>query len=168
MKNIICFSLLILFTSFSYAQTNCNCCSEVQKGFDFWVGEWEVTDTNQNVVGNNSIKKIESGCIINESWKSVKGYSGSSYNYYNKSDSTWNQLWVDFNGNHLELKGKSSPGKMILRSELKKSPAGKEYYDQISWTKVSDDQVIQLWENFTPDGKKIATAFKGIYNRKRD
>lgn len=168
MKKVFFLSFLLTLPFLMFSQTACNCCSENQKGFDFWVGEWEVSDTNNNVIGNNSIKKIESGCIINESWKGLKGYSGSSYNYFDKTDSTWNQLWIDYTGGHLKLKGKASSGKMVLRSELKKSKSGKQYYDQITWTKVSEDQVIQLWENYTSDGKKIAIAFKGIYNRKKD
>jgi hypothetical protein len=41
-----------------------------------------------NKVGENSIKKIESNCILQESWKGQKGGAGTSINYFNKIDST--------------------------------------------------------------------------------
>ena len=80
------------------------------------MGDWTVYDTAGNVVGQNTIKKLENNCIVSEHWRGAKGLTGRSYNYYNMADSTWNQLWIDSNGSNLVLKGKAEPGKMILKS----------------------------------------------------
>ncbi len=111
--------LSFLFTTTSpYSQNKKACDTKFHKQFDFWVGDWIVYDTVGNKVGENLIHKIEDDCIINEHWKSVRGGSGSSYNYFDKTDSTWNQLWIDNQGNNLILKGKASEGKMSMRSKL--------------------------------------------------
>lgn len=122
-------------------------------------------DSTGKRIGENSITKIESGCILHERYKTDKSYSGSSYSYYNQTDSTWNQLWVDHKGNHLDLKGRGTSGKMVLKSEITESDKG-DYYDQITWIKLSQVRVILLRERFTPKGNKITTVFKCSYIRK--
>ena len=162
--------LLILLISLSLAgpvlAQDCACCTEAHQQFDFWVGDWVVYDTAGTQVGENLIVKLEDGCIVNEHWKGAKGLTGRSYNYWDASDQTWNQLWIDNNGSNLVLKGKASEGKMTLQSELQKGASGKSYYNRITWMKESEDQVVQLWEILDPDGNVINVAFKGIYKRR--
>lgn len=160
----------ILFISLSLTvlaqQNQCPCCDEKHQQFDFWVGKWEVTDTAGNVQGENTITKIEDGCTLQEKWVGTKGTTGTSLNYYDSSDSTWNQLWIDKNGGILKLKGHFNDNKMILKSELATNKTGKQYYNQITWTKIDDKTVSQLWDIYTSGGKKIQTLFLGIYKRK--
>jgi len=148
------------------AQTDCPCCTNAHKQFDFWVGDWGVYDTAGNKVGENSIVKLENGCIINEHWRGAAGGSGRSYNYFNKSDSTWNQVWIDSRGGSLELKGKAVPNKMILSSELQPGKNVDFYRNRITWTKNEDESVTQLWEILDKQDKLLSVAFKGIYKRK--
>ena len=157
-------AILLLVSTVSAQQKPCACCTENHKAFNFWVGDWNVVDSTGKRIGENSIKVLEKGCILNENWKSDKGYTGKSYNYFDRSDSTWNQLWIDNSGSILKLKGKAEKDKMILSSEIKQGKTQK-YYDQITWLKVSDDKVVQLWERMNISGKRIAIVFKGIYLR---
>lgn len=161
---LICISSIASIVCF--AQESCPCCSEFNNQFDFWVGEWEVYDTTGNKLGENSISKLEDNCILNEHWIGGKGYSGRSYNYFNRTDSTWNQLWIDNTGSHLELKGNLVDGRMVLKSELLKGQQVDWYYNQITWTPLPDGTVEQLWEIYSNDNTLIMNAFKGIYHRK--
>jgi len=145
---------------------DCACCAAHYKDFDFWEGQWVVKDTLGNKIGENSIKKIESNCILQEEWKGQKGSSGTSINYFNKKDSTWNQTWVSGTGNVLVLKGNLKNDKMVLKSELIEGQRG-FYYNQITWTPNDDGTVTQLWEIFAEDGTKQQNLFKGIYHRKK-
>ena len=117
MKSLIIILAFFAITGAIKAQTNCACCNETQKQFDFWVGEWIVLDSLGNKVGENQISKIEENCIVLEHWTGAKGGTGTSHNYYNKTDSTWNQLWIDNKGNVLKLKGQLESGKMVLKSD---------------------------------------------------
>lgn len=158
--------LLFFIVGNNFAQTNCLCCDSLHKQFDFWVGEWIVKDTTGARVGENTISKIQDNCVLLENWKGAQGGTGTSMNFYDISDSTWNQLWVDNKGNVLKLKGKYASGKMVLKSELAKGKKVELYYNQITWSENKNGTVTQLWEVYDDSGKLLNTVFKGIYYRK--
>lgn len=164
MKKIALF--FTLFTGIITAQNNdCTCCKENNKQFDFWIGNWKVLDTLGNKVGENKIIKIQDNCVLQEFWTGTKGSTGTSINYFEKKDSTWNQLWIDNTGNTLKLKGKYISDKMILKSDVIQ---GKKtnYYNQITWSKNEDGTVSQLWEIYSEKNKLLKTVFLGIYHKK--
>ena len=158
--------LILLFFTALTAQTECSCCTEQHKEFDFWIGEWSVLNSEGKKVGENSISKIEDNCILVEKWKGVQGTTGTSHNYYDPSDESWNQLWIDNKGNILKLKGRMDSGKMVLRSSVEKDQEGNSYYNQISWGRNQDGTVTQLWELYEENGKLIRQLFMGIYHKK--
>lgn len=166
MKNPGIFLIISLFSILSYSQNqDCGCCSTQHNQFNFWVGDWEVFNTEGEKIGENLIEKLEDNCIISENWKGQKGSTGKSFNYYDPVDSTWNQLWISNTGNILKLKGTAAPGRMVLKSEITEGKKGK-YYNQITWTKNLDGSVTQLWEIYDPEGNFLSNAFKGIYRKK--
>jgi len=157
---------LCLLTTISTAQTPCACCTESHSQFDFWVGDWTVYDTAGNIVGENLVVKLEDNCIVNEHWKGAQGGTGSSYNYFNTVDSTWNQLWIDNSGSNLVLKGTAEADKMILKSELIPGKKVDWYWNRITWTNNPDSTVTQLWEILDKNDKLLTIAFEGIYKKK--
>ena len=165
----ILFLLFFATTPFAvFSQTNaenCACCSENYNSFDFWLGEWQVFDKNEKLVGTNSITKQYDNCVIQEKWISQGKNRGTSYNFFDKTDKTWNQVWIDNSGFVLRLKGNYTNGSMVLKSKLVQGQNGK-YYNQISWTLNNDGSVTQLWELFNEKHQKISVAFKGIYKKK--
>jgi hypothetical protein len=142
----------------------CPCCTEAHQFFDFWIGDWTVYDVKGNVVGTNSIHKQYDKCVLREQWKSSGINKGTSYNYYDLKDKTWNQVWVDNSGFSLVLKGNFINGKMILKSNLLDGQKGK-YYNQITWVKNDDNTVTQTWDILNEKGEKTQEAFKGIYKK---
>ena len=166
MKRITIISFCLMAFNMTFAQEDCACCSEPYKQFDFWVGDWNVYNEEGEKVGENLIEKLESGCILNENWKGAKGGSGKSYNYYNKSDSSWHQLWIDSSGGSLDLTGYAEENKMILKGKLQKGQRVPLYANRITWTKNEDGSVTQLWEILDDKDSVLNVAFKGIYRRK--
>lgn len=166
MKKILFAVAFVLLANNLAAQTNCSCCSEPNKQFDFWVGHWTVKNPQGTIVGENQISKIEDNCVLQEKWTGSKGSTGTSMNYYDTTDNTWNQLWVDNKGSVLKLKGGFSSGKMILKSDLIKGKKVALYYNQITWTKNDDGTVTQLWEIYDNEHKLLQTLFTGIYYQK--
>lgn len=166
---IILLFLALLSTFTIQAQNNkksCPCCTENHTKFDFWVGDWVVKDTLGNKVGENKIFKIQNKCAIKENWTSVTGSTGTSFNYYDRTDETWNQLWVDNQGSQLVLKGKPGKDKMVLKSKLLKGQKVDFYYHQITWTLQKDGSVVQHWEVFDKNKKRLNSLFKGVYVKK--
>ncbi len=158
-------SVLLLFFSFvSFAQNQTPCQSEGHRQFDFWIGEWEVFNTQADtVVGYNHIKRILNGCVIEENWTGASGFRGKSFNTYNPADSTWNQIWVDGTGGRYEFSGKFADNVMALKGETYTN--GKRAWFTLTFTYHPDkDTVRQVWM-ITYDNEKWATLFDGIYRR---
>ena len=115
--------------------------------------------------GTNSITKLYDGCVLQEKWESVGPPKGTSYNFFDQSDQTWNQIWVDNTGFVLNLKGNLIENSMVLKSALQKGEKG-AFYHQITWTPNDDGTVIQLWETFDEQQNKTAELFRGTYKKK--
>jgi len=147
------------------SNTDCSCCSEVYNHFDFWIGNWNVYDKTDKLVGTNSIIKNYDNCLLQEAWISVGKNRGTSNNFYDRTDNTWNQIWVDNSGSILKLKGGLIGKVMVLKSKLIESEKGL-YYNQISWTQNNDESVTQLWELYNEKNELITEIFLGIYKKK--
>ena len=160
-------SLVCCMSSFAQNSNACNCCTAQYQGFDFWLGEWEVTTNNGQIAGYNSIKKVQNNCVVQENWTSANpGYTGTSYNFFNARNNQWEQIWIDSSGQSLHLKGERTEKAMILKSDPVLNKDQKTTYNQITWTANSDGTVRQLWEVFT-EGEEVKVAFDGLYRKKK-
>ena len=160
--------LLLSIVSFGLKAQNtntCVCCSEPHKQFNFWIGNWDVYDTTGKKVGENRIEVIEGGCGLRENWKS-NTQTGTSTNYFDPTDNTWNQLWIDNTGTILSLKGAFNNGKMELKSAMMQGKKVAYYYNVITWEKNKDGTVTQIWDVRENTGKLVTRVFKGIYKLK--
>lgn len=166
MKRMVFFAFMVFAVSNAQEKDACNCCSEEQRAFDFWIGEWEVVNsTDGKPAGTSIISREEGGCVIRENWTSaIAGYTGTSLNFYNKDTQQWEQLWVDNSGAHLKLKGDRRNDQMILVSDEFTKDDGKNYRNRITWTQNSDGTVRQLWEVLQGE-KVVSTAFDGLYKK---
>ena len=163
---LMLFLSLTLTTSVNAQSKKAPCSSEKYQEFNFWVGDWNVYNTKNKLVGTNRIVKMQDNCVMQENWDSENGPSrGTSYNYYNKTDDTWNQVWVDNSGFSLVLKGNLENGNMVLKSDLIKGQKN-TYYNKITWTPNKDGSVTQVWEYLDKNGKVLSEAFRGIYKKK--
>ncbi|MAB47828.1 MAG: hypothetical protein CMC05_04270 [Flavobacteriaceae bacterium] len=167
MKNITLLLTLVLFNSTLIAQNStCKCCSEEHSEFDFWIGTWEVINPDGTKAGENTIKKMQGDCVLQENWTSTTpGYTGTSNNFYNNKTKQWEQIWIDNQGQSLHLKGNKVGNQMILRTDDEKNSEGKTFFHHITWTDNEDGTVRQLWETITND-KDVTVAFDGLYKRK--
>jgi len=134
--------------------------------FDFWIGEWEVTQPNGKVAGYNSIVAINGGRALLENWTSAAGnFSGKSLNSYDSVAKKWKQFWVDSAGSVLEISGGIVEGKMVLTGTTLNQTGG-EVQQRITWTPNEDGSVRQHWEQSTDGGATWTTAFDGHYVKK--
>ena len=84
MKNHLFVIAFIFSFSIASAQSDCACCTDFHKQFDFWVGEWEASAAG-SPAGHNLIVISQDSCVIQENWTSAtSGYTGTSYNFYNR------------------------------------------------------------------------------------
>ena len=137
------------------------CTSEPYRQFDFWLGDFRVENPAGTVVGENEITLHLGGCMLMESWKGASGMHGMSFNFYDPSDQTWNQVFVDNKGNPANwppLKGKlEEDGSMVLWS-----PEG-ESRTRWTWKKVGAGKVRQMAEQTTDGGKTWRVIWDSYY-----
>lgn len=158
-------TLLMLFTAQVFAQSApAPCASDNHQAFDFWEGEWRVTTPDGKHAGDNTLTKIQNGCVLQENWRSATSpYTGTSYNFFNQQAGQWEQLWLDNQGGSLHMKGERVANQMIMQTEAQKNAEGEMVYNKIIWTKNDDGTVRQLWLVIT-EGKADQTAFDGLYS----
>ncbi len=143
------------------------CSSHEYRQFDFWLGEWTVTNAKGQFAGENRVVLIQNGCAIQENWVGADGGSGTSVNGYFDADRRWHQTWLDSRGGRLDLAGSLVGGKMILRGQapVRGDPFQKVLH-QITWERHADGTVRQLWQSSTDDGASWTVVFDGTYVKK--
>jgi len=141
------------------------CSAPEYRQFDFWLGDWEVTNPAGKVAGHNHVTREYGGCVLQEHWAGTGGSLGSSFNIYDPVRKVWHQTWVDNTGTLLELEGGLKDGSMVLSGEQVQAD-GKDLLNRITWTPIQvggDRKVRQLWETSADGGKTWAVAFDGLY-----
>src|SRR5262245_25311370 len=93
------------------------CRTSEHRQFDFWLGEWDVTDAKGKVAGRNRIVALHDGCVLQEVWSGTGGFTGTSLNAYDADRKQWLQTWVDNSGGVLQLAGSFTGGRMALAGE---------------------------------------------------
>ena len=143
------------------------CTAPEYRQFDFWEGDWEVTDSAGTVVmGTNLITREESGCVLREQWRAGRGGTGQSLNFYERLTGRWAQVWVASNGSVLRLQGGFENGAMRLEGETR-PPNGPLIRNRIVWTPLADGRVRQSWLTSRDSGATWQAGFDGWYRRRR-
>ena len=140
------------------------CSAPEYRQFDFWVGDWRVTDPQGRFAGTNDVTIEYGGCVVQEHWSGSGGDVGSSFNAYRAATKQWHQTWVDNSGLVLLLDGSYENGVMTL-SGSGLSMSGIQRLNRIRWTHIDDDHVRQLWDYSDDGGKSWSIAFDGLYTR---
>ena len=141
------------------------CEAPVYRQFDFWIGDWSVTNPAGKRVGESSITREETGCLIVEHWKGASGVGGQSYNFYDPSTKSWRQVWVapseetDYSG------ALNEKGEMVLEG-VSQLAAGATQKSRGTWTANRDGTVRQRFEDCDPKTKVWSESFNGLYTRK--
>jgi hypothetical protein len=133
-----------------------DCTAPEFRQFDFWLGNWKVTEAGKPA-GTNRIESAMKGCALIEHWTSARGGHGTSLNFYDRRTKTWSQAWIDEGGNALHLSGTFADGRMILRSTPRDGKV-----ERITWSKEPGG-VRQVWESSTDGGATWSTSFDGHY-----
>ena len=141
------------------------CAAAEYSQFDFWVGQWRVTNDAGKFQGTNRVAKILDGCGLQENWTGASGMRGHSYNIYAKRRGSWHQTWVDSNGMLLLLDGGLEEKRMVLRGQTPAKDGKGTVSHEISWEPLSDGRVRQVWRISNDGGSTWNNAFEGLYTR---
>lgn len=134
--------------------------------FDFWVGEWTVTNPDGDTVGVNRIRPTRSGCAILEEWEGSEGGMGTSLTAYDPGRDEWFQHWVG-SGAVLKLTGDFEDGSLVLTGlprTVMREGGEIELLDRITWTPLEAGRVRQSWDISRDGGETWNDGFVGIYH----
>ena len=131
--------------------------------FDFWVGDWNVYQSDGALAGVNRITKTDGGCLIREQWRSVQGGSGFSINFYDVAQSAWRQIWVspgaqiDYSG------GLDEAGAMRLEGTITYPATSNSAPFRGAWSQLEDGAVLQEFHQLDAETGEWAIWFTGRY-----
>lgn len=156
--------LALAAPAIAFAQDTAEPCTSAEyRQFDFWLGEWEVSNPDGAVVGTNSITVVSGGCGLHEQWEGAGGGVGESLNAYDRRTGSWHQTWVGGRGLVLRLEGSLRDGEMVLDGEL--INGDDVVLQRITWTPASDGSVRQRWDTSDDGGTTWTPAFEGTYRK---
>ena len=119
--------------------------------FDFWVGDWDVFNTLGQKAGTNSVQLFSDGCGLLENWTNTTGGDGKSINFYDTGTGKWYQSWIGTGGGALRYSGNFREGAMRFEGETIAN--GAKTLQKLTFTKLDENTVRQLFEASTDDGK---------------
>ncbi len=139
---------------------------------DFWIGEWDVSPsvkTNDNPPSRSWIERALDQCVISETYVTPGTYTGRSLNSYNPVKKRWEQFWVDNTGGVHHYLGQSRDGNLYYEAEGLPSggPGSPIARVKMTFFNQGSDQVRQLGEQSTDEGKTWTTIYDLIYRRRK-
>lgn len=138
--------------------------STESRQFDFWIGEWDVKNTQGQSAGKSKIELMLGDCIIFENWTSAlpNVYSGKSFNLYNNVTKKWMQTWVDDKGAVIEfIEGEYKDGKLTFITK----PDAQHQITRLTFYSLNPNLVRQHFEVTSDNGKTWTTTTDLYYNR---
>ena len=156
-------AVALCLTAAAHAAPTAPCVAPEYRQFDFWLGDWDVTDPAGKAAGHNRVTREYGGCVLQEHWTGAGGSIGSSFNIYDPVRKLWHQTWVDNGGTLLELEGGLQGGSMVMSGE-QQQPDGSTLVNRITWSPKAG-KVRQLWEVSSDGGKSWKTVFDGLYTK---
>lgn len=133
--------------------------------FDFWIGDWDVSNLNGQKVGTNTIQMFADGCGVMENWTDAVGGSGKSINYYDAGTEKWYQHWIGNGGGALRYSGSFKENAMRFEGETVLN--GKKTLQRLTFFKIDENTVRQLSETSADDGKTWAVAYDFKYVKRK-
>jgi hypothetical protein len=142
-------------------------CSDARhREFDFWAGNWRVHGANQVLAGESAVTIEEGGCVLVERWRSAKGGTGQSLNYFDPVAGKWKQRWVGL-GLILEMQGGMQGSSMVLEGPLHYVQPQRTTLLRGTWSLLPDGRVRQHFVESADAGKTWAEWFDGYYSNQQ-
>jgi hypothetical protein len=160
--------LILVFTFFCgsnlYAQAITASDSSL---FNFWIGDWNLTWKNVDGTtgkGVNSIISTLDGKVIQENFRDVKGFKGTSISVLTPRTKLWKQAWADNQGGYFDFEGFVEGNKRGFTTQPKEVN-GKTYVYRMVFYDITKDSFVWDWEGTTDGGKTWKLEWRINYKR---
>jgi ketosteroid isomerase-like protein len=141
------------------------CTSPEYRQFDFWVGDWDVFESNStSKVARVRVDRILNGCVLRERYEDAAGLQGESFSIYDGGKRLWHQTWVTNRGQLLTIEGKMTGGEMILTG-ANRTPDGLENHIRGTWKSLNSRVVRETAVTSSDMGKTWKPWFDLSFRR---
>ena len=149
------------------AQRPAGCNNAEQRQFDFWLGEWDVSETGSAATeAESSITLHDQGCVILEYWRPFQGASGHSINGYDSDAKLWRQTWIDATGRITAYGGAMRDGTLYLDNLSPPAMGAAAGKRRMNFRAVNANTVRQWGESFDEKSGKWSVAWDLTYHRR--
>jgi hypothetical protein len=169
MKRTACLAFAVsIMSGVAQAAQPSPCSSPEHREFDFWVGRWDVFETQSGKpAGHSLVERLYDGCALRENW-SEPGFTGGSLNHYSTEDGRWRQTWTDSTGAWREFVGGLEDGRMVLIWRLPSTGAGAgEVQVRMTFTPEAGGEVRQYSDVSRDGGRTWRLRYDYIYRPAR-
>lgn len=90
--------------------------AEEARQLDFWIGEWTVTNGTGKVLGTSRVSTDLSGCLLEERFRTDKGYRAVSFAAFDFWEQRWFRTYIDNRGERVEMVGTLESGALVFES----------------------------------------------------
>ena len=131
--------------------------------WDFWRGEWRVTDAKGVFQGSSEITAGPGCCGLVEHWTGKGGSQGQSLSGYDSTRKSWTQFWIS-PAEVIRLEGRrDAQGALWTEGTISYNASGVEHPFRGIWTPQADGSVRQQFFEFDPKANSWGEWFTGIY-----
>lgn len=149
-------------------QRPAGCTTPENRQFDFWLGEWDVSNTGSTaLVAESSITLVDQGCVILEQWRPFQGASGHSINGYDATAKEWKQTWIDATGRITPYAGTMQDGTLFMDDRSDVSPAGVKFKKRRMNFRPIDANTVRQWGEGWDEAKQAWTITWDLTYRRR-
>lgn len=138
------------------------CTAPTYRAFDYWVGEWSVSDSTGRPIAESSVTRLADGCAVLEQWRPTGGVQGTSLNWFDPADGRWHQSWVAGGAPAVHFVGGAEDGTMRLSATAVDRQGLRA---RMRWEQREGGIVRQVLEH-SRDGATWSVSFVGEYRRK--
>ena len=142
--------------------------------FDFWIGDWDLTWTNEDGStgrGRNRIGKILDDAVVEENFEELvaageTALKGRSLTVRDKKTGTWRQSWADNQGGFFTLSTQIDGERRILTTEVT-TTGDKASVQRMVFHSVSADALMWDWEGSADGGATWKRLWRIEYKRRK-
>ncbi len=141
------------------------CSSGEYRQFDYWLGNWSVSNGGANT-GTSKVELSLDQCLIVESWAGARNHVGKKIFAYSPEDHRWYGMFADNEGRvHVFSEGKVMAGSAEFQGPSR-GPNGETVLNRMKIVRTGADRVEETWEKSSDSGVSWKEVYRGEYSRK--
>lgn len=138
---------------------------EQQTQMDFWIGRWDVADSDGKPVGTSVMRQQDNGHMLHQVWTARDGKTGQSINYFDPDTNQWVHKWMDSDGAIIQVTGTVNKSKAVQMSGKATFKDGGTAQCRMNLKLLGDGRLHHKLMISKDDGQSWETRIEGFHTR---